>query len=81
MSVFESPPCRSIRMDQDQMYSLGSLGLREDALDDMLCRICLKEIQPEHEASKEAEIPVQPLDGSRPNVQHWFSGSQGGCPG
>ena len=34
MSVFESPPCHSVRMDQDQTYNLGSPDLREDALDD-----------------------------------------------
>ena len=42
MSVFESPPHLSVRMDQDQMYSIGSPDLREDALDDMLCRIHLQ---------------------------------------
>ena len=34
-------------MDQDQMYSIGSLDLREDALDDMLCRICLQSDDPD----------------------------------
>ena len=47
MSVFESPPCHSIRMDQDQTYSIGSSDLREDALDDMLCRICLQSDDPD----------------------------------
>ena len=42
ISVFESPPCHSIRMDPDQMYSIGSPDLREDALDDMLHRIHLQ---------------------------------------
>ena len=42
MSVFESPPHHSMRMDQDQMYSIGSPDLREDALDDMLHRIHLQ---------------------------------------
>ena len=41
MSVFESPPCLSVRMDQDQMYSIGFSDLREDALDDMQYIICL----------------------------------------
>ena len=47
MSVFESPPHHSIRMDQDQMYSIGSLDLREDALDDMLHRIHLQSDNPD----------------------------------
>ena len=47
MSVFESPPRLSIRMDQDQTYSIGSPDLREDALDDMLCRICLQSDDPD----------------------------------
>ena len=42
MSVFESPPHHSIRMDQDQTYSIGSPDLREDTLDDILCRIHLQ---------------------------------------
>ena len=42
MSVFESPPCHSTRMDQDQTYNVGSPDLRQDALDDMLHRICLQ---------------------------------------
>ena len=42
MSVFESPPHHSVRMDPDQTYSIGSPDLREDALDDMLCRIHLQ---------------------------------------
>ena len=56
MSVFESLPCHSTRMDQDQTYNIGSPDLREDALNDMLCRICLQsddiEIL-EHDAEKE----------------------------
>ena len=47
MSVFESPPCLSVRMDQDQTYSIGSPDLREDTLDDMLHRICLQSDDPE----------------------------------
>ena len=47
MSVFESPPRHSIRMDQDETYSIGSPDLREDALDDMLCRIHLQSDDPE----------------------------------
>ena len=46
MSVFESPPHHSIRMDQDQTYNIGSPDLREDALDDMLCRIHLQSDDP-----------------------------------
>ena len=43
MSVFESPPCLSVRMDHtEQTYSIGSPDLREDALDDMLHRIHLQ---------------------------------------
>ena len=42
MSVFESPPCCSVRIDQDQTYNIGSPDLREDTLDDMLCRIHLQ---------------------------------------
>ena len=47
MSVFESPPCHSVRMDQDQTYNIGSPDLREDALDDMLRRIRLQSDDPE----------------------------------
>ena len=47
MSVFESPPHLSVRMDQDQTYSIGSPDLREDTLDDMLCRIHLQSDDPE----------------------------------
>ena len=46
MSVFESPPCHSARMDQDQTYNIGSPDLREDALDDMLHRIHLQSDDP-----------------------------------
>ena len=42
LSVFESPPPHSARMDQDQTYNIGSPDLREDALADMLCRIHLQ---------------------------------------
>ena len=42
MSVFESPPHHSRTIDQDQTYTMESPDLREDALDDMLCRICLQ---------------------------------------
>ena len=43
VSVFESPPCHSIRMDDpEQTYSISSPDFREDALDDMLCRIHLQ---------------------------------------
>ena len=42
MSVFESPPCHSARMDPDQTYNIRSPDLREDALDDMLLRIRLQ---------------------------------------
>ena len=48
LSVFESPPHHSIRMDQDQTYSVGSPDLREDALDDMLHRIHLQSDDPEY---------------------------------
>ena len=47
MSVFESPLCYSVRMDQDQTYSIGSPDLREDTLDDMLCRIHLQSDDPD----------------------------------
>ena len=46
MSVFESHPCYSERMDQDQTYNTGSPDLREDALDDMLWRIRLQSDDP-----------------------------------
>ena len=55
MSVFESPPCHSARMDQDQTYNIISLDLREDTLDDVLCRICLQSDDPdvlEHDAER-----------------------------
>ena len=47
MSVFESPPHHSVRMDQDQTYNIGSPDPREDALDDMLRRIRLQSDDPE----------------------------------
>ena len=47
MSIFESPPHNSVRMDQDQTYSIGSPDLREDALGDMLCRIHLQSDDPD----------------------------------
>ena len=53
MSVFESPPHCSARMDQDQNYNISSQDLREDALDDMLYRIHLQSDDPdvlEHDA-------------------------------
>ena len=47
MSVFESPPHHSIRMDHpEQTYSIGTSDL-EDALDDMLCRIHLQSEDPD----------------------------------
>ena len=45
MSVFETH--HVIWMDPDQMYSIGSPDLREDALDDMLCRIHLQSDDPD----------------------------------
>ena len=47
MSVFESPPHHSIRMEWDQMYSISSSDLKEDTLDDMLCRIHLQSDDPD----------------------------------
>ena len=47
MSVFESPPHPSIRMERDQTYSLSSPDLREDALDDMMRRIHLQSDDPD----------------------------------
>ena len=47
MSVFESPPHPSTRMERDQMYYLSSPDLREDALDDMMCRIHLQSDDPD----------------------------------
>ena len=54
MSVFESPSHHSIRMDQEQTYNIGSPNLREDALDDMFCRIHLQSDDPEY-LEQEAE--------------------------
>ena len=54
MSVFESPPCHSIRMDREQMYNTGSPDLREDALNDMLHRIRLQSDDQEY-LEQEAE--------------------------
>ena len=54
VSVFESPPHHSIRMDCEQTYNIGSPDLREDALDDMLCRIHLQSDDPEY-LEQEAE--------------------------
>ena len=56
MSVFESPPHCSVRMDQEQTYNISSQDLREDALDDMLCRIHLQSDDPdvlEHDAERD----------------------------
>ena len=56
MSIFESPPCHSVRMDQDQTYNVGSPDLREDVLDDVLCRIHLQSDDPdvlEHDAERD----------------------------
>ena len=56
MSVFESPPHCSVRMDQDQTYNIGSPDLREEALDDMLHRIHLQSDDPgilEHDAERD----------------------------
>ena len=47
MSVFESPPHHSTRMDPDHTYNIGSPDLREDALDDMLRRIRFQSNDPE----------------------------------
>ena len=47
MSVFESPPHCSVRMDPDQTYNIGSPDLREDNLDDILHRIHLLSDDPE----------------------------------
>ena len=47
MSVFESPPRHSARMDQDQTYNIGSPDFRADALDGMLQRIRLQSDDPE----------------------------------
>ena len=54
MSVFESPPCHSIRMDREQTCNIGSPDLREDALDDMLRRVHLQSDDPEY-LEEEAE--------------------------
>ena len=54
--MFESTPHHSVRMDQDQTYNIGSPDLREDALDDMLRRICLQSDDPdvlEHDAERD----------------------------
>ena len=56
MSVFESPPHHSARMDQDQTYNIGSPDLVEDALDDMLWRIRPQSDDPEvleHDAERD----------------------------
>ena len=55
MSVFESLPHHSVRMDQDQAYNISSPDLW-DALDDKLCRICLQGDDPdvlEHDAERD----------------------------
>ena len=46
MSVFESPPHHSARMDPDQTYNIGSPDLRQDDPDDILHRICLQSDDP-----------------------------------
>ena len=56
MSVFESPPSHSARMDQEQTYNIRSPDLREDALDDILHRIHLQSDDPdvlEHDAERD----------------------------
>ena len=55
MSVLESPAHHSVRMDQGQTYSIGSPDLREDALDDMLRRICLQSDDPDILEQEERE--------------------------
>ena len=47
MSVFKNPQYHSVRMDQDQTYNIGLPDLREDALDDMLCKSHLQSDDPE----------------------------------
>ena len=47
MSVFESPPHPSTRMEMDQTYYLSSPDLMEDALDDMMHRIRLQSDDPD----------------------------------
>ena len=47
MSVFESPPCSSTRMERNQTYYLRSPDLREDTLDDMMHRIRLQGDDPD----------------------------------
>ena len=47
MSVFESPPRPSTRMERDQTYSIGSPDFRKDALDDMMHRIHLQSDDPD----------------------------------
>ena len=49
-------PCHSTRMDQDQTYNIGSPDLREDAVDDMQCRIHLQSDDPdvlEHDVERD----------------------------
>ena len=56
MSVFESLPRHSVRMDQEQTKNISSPDLREDALDNMLCRIHLQIDDPdvlEHDAERD----------------------------
>ena len=48
MSVFESPPHSSTRMERDQTYNISSPDLREDALDDMMHRIHLQSDDPDN---------------------------------
>ena len=47
MSVFESPPHPSRRMERDQTYYLSSPDLREDALGDMMLWIHLQSDDPD----------------------------------
>ena len=47
MSVFESPPCSSTKMERDQTYYLTSPDLRADALDDMMHRLHLQGDDPD----------------------------------
>ena len=55
MSVFESPPRPSTRMERDQMCYLNSPDLREDALDDMMCRIHLQSDDPDFSEETERD--------------------------
>ena len=62
MSVFESPPCHSARMEKDNTYQLSTTDLRDDALDDMMHRIHIQSKDPDYTEEAERDQLQQQSD-------------------